>query len=128
MDYVLSPQQPLGATVTSIDLKDLQSYAAYPKIQEDLAIHKVLIFKNQGVLSPERQLAITRWFGDIETAGFVQHPKCPSRELLRVANDDSEGFTGFGDAGFHIDCSFLKNPNSVSIYHIINNPTEGATC
>ena len=86
-----------------------------------------LFFKNQGCISGERQIEITRWFGEIETAGFELHPKSPSRLILRVSNNEEEGFTNFGTGGFHIDGSFMENPNTHSIYHMVQAPSHGET-
>lgn len=40
----------------------------------------------------DRQIEITRLFGEVETAGFELHPKSPDRHILRVSNDENEGF------------------------------------
>ena len=37
---------------------------------------RLLIFKDQGIVSAERQLTASRWFGDIEST-FYKHPKSP---------------------------------------------------
>ena len=46
---------------------------------------------SQGVLTPERQLEIGRWFGKIEST-FYNHPKSPHRDIFRVSNDEAEGW------------------------------------
>lgn len=78
-------------------------------------------------MSGERQIEITQWFGEVETAGFDLHPKAPDRRILRVSNDDDYGFTGFGTSGFHVDGSFMEAPNNFSIYHMVQAPTQGET-
>jgi taurine dioxygenase len=52
--------------------------------------HTLLVFKDQGVVGHERQLEISRWFGEIEST-FFDHPKSPHRDIFRVSNDRSEG-------------------------------------
>lgn len=97
------------------------------KIKSDLSKYKLLVFRNQGTLSGDTQLRITGYFGDVEERGFEQHPKSPDRLILRVSNDEDEGFRDFGCAGFHIDGTFMEMPNTYSLYHIIATPTKGST-
>ncbi len=52
------------------------------------------MFKDQGVLPPERHLEVSRWFGEIEST-FFDHPKSPHRDIFRVSNDRNEGYTIF---------------------------------
>ena len=89
--------------------------------------HKVVVFRDQGILTGEEQIQISRWFGEMEDAGFEQHPKSPHRLILRVSNDENEGFREFGTSGFHIDGSFMEYPNDFSIYHITKVPDRGTT-
>ena len=87
---------------------------------------RLLIFKNQGIIPPERQLQISKWFGNIEST-FYDHSESPHRDIFRVSNDRNEGCTNVGRTGWHIDGSFQEKPFSHSIYHIIDCPREGAT-
>ncbi len=57
---------------------------------QDVRDHRLLVFKDQGVLAPERHLEIGRWFGQIEST-FYDHPKSPHRDIFRVSNDRTEG-------------------------------------
>lgn len=116
----------LGKIVQGIDLKLEVPAEVIKKIIEDVTQHRLLIFKNQGVVSAERQLEISRWFGTIEST-FYNHPKSPHRDIFRVSNDRSEGCTNVGRTGWHIDGSFQERPFSHSIYHIIECPSKGAT-
>ena len=59
-------------------------------IIEDVKKHRILVFKDQGIVSPERHLEIGRWFGQIEST-FYDHPKSPLRDIFRVSNDEEEG-------------------------------------
>ena len=49
-----------------------------------------MVFKNQGVISADRQLEIGRWFGQTIIT-FKSHPKSPHKGILRISNDESEG-------------------------------------
>jgi hypothetical protein len=115
------------AEVTGIDLSAELPETVVETIKKDLRVHKLLIFRDQGVISGEIQLRITRNFGEVEDRGFEQHSKSPDRLILRVSNDENEGFRDFGSAGFHIDGTFMEMPNAYSLYHIISNPRKGDT-
>ena len=127
--YQISPFQlhPFGAEIWGIDLKENIDHSTIEQIQQDVQKHRILIFKDQGIVSGSRQVEISRWFGELEIAGFERHQKSPSDFILRVSNDEEEGFRDFGTSGFHIDGSFMEMPNAYSIYHIICVPTKGDT-
>ncbi len=61
---------------------------------QDVTEHRLLVFKDQGVLPPERHLEVSRWFGELEST-FFDHPKSPHRDIFRVSNDRNEGYTIF---------------------------------
>ena len=117
----------LGVEIHDINLSANISSELLNKIKDDLHKYRLLIFRNQGVLSAEKQLEITKLFGEVESAGFVQHPKSPHRNILRVSNDENEGFKEIGTTGFHIDGSFMEMPNSYAFYHIITLSKLGTT-
>jgi len=124
--YTIKPLK-IGCEAFGIDL----SSKVIPKdiievIKKDVTDHRILVFRNQKNISPERHLEIGRWFGDIEST-FYNHPKSPLRDIFRVSNDKSEGYTNVGRTGWHIDGSFQDKPFSHSLYHIINVPSAGTT-
>ena len=88
--------------------------------------HRILLFRNQGIISGERQVEISRWFGPLEST-FYKHPASPHPEVFRVSNDQREGCTGVGRTGWHIDGSFQVAPFSYSLYHIVSVPSDGDT-
>jgi len=120
--YCLSALQ-LGAQVTGIDLAKEVSKEVVEVIKQDVRKHRLLVFRHQLNISPERHLQIGRWFGQIEST-FYNHPASPHRDIFRVSNDRSEGCTGVGRTGWHIDGSFQEAPFSHSIYHIIETPSR----
>lgn len=123
--YVLT-QLKLGASVTGIDLSKHVDQAVVERIKTDVRNQRILVFRNQESVTPERHLEIGRWFGDIEST-FYDHPKSPLRDIFRVSNDRREGCTNVGRTGWHIDGTFQPAPFSFSIYHSISEPTKGAT-
>ena len=125
--YDCKPLKLFGAEIRGLDLRDPVSDETVGALRRLLSRHKLLVFKGQDVVSGGRQVAITRWFGEVATAGFERHDASPHDAILRLSNDDAAGFRDFGTSGFHIDGSFLEKPNGVAIYHIISVPYEGAT-
>lgn len=123
--YELRPNK-LGRLVFGIDLRDPKSDQFKENIIRDVREHRLLIFKQQGVLSAERHLEVSKWFGRIEST-FFDHPKSPHRDVFRVSNDRNEGCTQVGRTGWHIDGSFQRHPFSHAVYHIIECPTLGET-
>jgi alpha-ketoglutarate-dependent taurine dioxygenase len=57
------------------------------QIKKDVHEHRLVIFKNQGVISGDRQVEISKWFGKLEST-FYKHPKSPHPDVFRVSNVD----------------------------------------
>ena len=57
MRYSLQPHS-LGRIVSGLDLKAAISQDVIKQLVNDVTEHRLLIFKNQGVVAPERQLEI----------------------------------------------------------------------
>ena len=122
----LDMKLPFGCQVSGISLsEDVKS--DIDMIKKCLSDHKLVFIRNQQTLAEDRQVQISRWFGDLENAGFECHAKSKSDFVLRLSNDPAEGLQNFGTSGFHIDCSFLPNPSSVSVYHMIQASKDGDT-
>ena len=81
----------VGCIVRGIDLNKPISDDVRTAVINDVTEHRLLVFKDQGVLAPERHLEISRWFGNVEST-FFDHPKSPHRDIFRVSNDRSEGY------------------------------------
>jgi alpha-ketoglutarate-dependent taurine dioxygenase len=116
----------VGAEVYGVDLKKDLSQDVVEAIKRDVHEHRVLIFKDQGIISGERQVEISKWFGELEST-FFKHPRSPHPDVFRVSNVSSEGCTNVGRTGWHIDGSFMHKPFSHSIYHMVNVPKTGDT-
>jgi len=69
------------------------NFAVIKQIQKDVTEHRMLIFKDQGIISGDRHVEISRWFGELEST-FYRHPKSPHPDVFRVSNDRNEGCTG----------------------------------
>lgn len=124
--YCLSPMEKLGAVVSGISLQKDLPQEAIEHIRRDVHKYGLLVFKSQGIISGERHVQISRWFGEPEST-FYKHPKSPHPDVFRVSNINSEGCTNVGRTGWHIDGSFQPAPFTHSLYHIVNVPKQGAT-
>lgn len=124
--YQISPLPLCGVEVRGIDLKQDVDPTVVERIKTDVHKYRLMVFRDQGVVSGERQVEISRWFGELDSP-FYKHPRSPHFDVFRVSNDDAEGCTGVGRTGWHIDGSFRECPYSHSIYHIISVPKEGDT-
>lgn len=116
----------IGVEVKNIDLKKPVSEEIVKQIVQDVHKHRLLIFKEQGVVSAGRHVDISRWFGDLEST-FYKHPKSPHPDIFRVSNCEEEGCTNVGRTGWHIDGSFMEKPFSHSLYHMVSIPKTGNT-
>jgi hypothetical protein len=67
------------------------------QIKKDVAAHRLLVFRDQGIISGQRHVEISRWFGELEST-FYKHPKSPHPDVFRVSNDRNEGCTGMKSA------------------------------
>ncbi|RZF38542.1 hypothetical protein LSTR_LSTR006137 [Laodelphax striatellus] len=123
--YKLFPNK-LGCIVRGIDLSTENRPEVIQKIKEDVTTHRILIFKDQGIVSGNRHVEISKWFGELESTCY-KHPKSPHPDVFRVSNDESEGCTGVGRTGWHIDGSFQPAPFPYSLYHMVSVPKRGAT-
>ncbi|XP_063222153.1 3-((Z)-2-isocyanoethenyl)-1H-indole synthase-like isoform X2 [Bacillus rossius redtenbacheri] len=123
--YQLTPVK-LGCEVRGVNLKTENRPEVIEKIKKDVTSHRLLIFKDQGVVSGERHVEISRWFGELEST-FYKHPRSPHPDVFRVSNDRTEGCTGVGRTGWHIDGSFQPAPFAYSLYHMVSVPRNGAT-
>mmetsp|Transcript_7352 Transcript_7352/g.18854 ORF Transcript_7352/g.18854 Transcript_7352/m.18854 type:complete len:285 (-) Transcript_7352:165-1019(-) len=127
MAYRLSPlSKGFGATVHGIDLRAEVAQSVVAQIKRDLLRHRLLVFKGQGRVSGERQIEISRWFGELHST-FAKHPRSPHPDVFRVSNDSNEGCTHVGRSGWHIDGTFLKEPFKVQTMHFWSTVRGGNT-
>lgn len=116
----------LGAEVTGVSLKDPVPEKIIKRIKEEVHKHRLLIFKNQGEITGDRHVEISKWFGELEST-FYKHPKSPHPDVFRVSNVEEEGCRNVGRTGWHIDGSFMKKPFCFSLYYMHSVPETGDT-
>lgn len=124
--YTIKPLPVFGIEIRDINLSEPQSESTVTAINEELTLHRLLVFRDQGIISGQRQVEISRWFGNLEST-FYKHPASPHRDVFRVSNDPSQGCTGVGRTGWHVDGSFQRAPFAVATYHIWSVPKKGDT-
>ncbi|XP_006818383.2 alpha-ketoglutarate-dependent taurine dioxygenase-like, partial [Saccoglossus kowalevskii] len=124
--YRLIPGK-LGCEVHGIDIGIPQPETVIALIKKDVTEHRILIFKNQHNISPDKHVEISRWFGELESSTISRHAKSPSDDILRVSNDAKEGLYNVGRKGWHIDGSFFPKPYSHALYQMVHVPMDGDT-
>ncbi len=111
----------LGAVVRGVDLSEPLDESMVAEIRKAFLAHHVLFFYDQD-LSPEAQLRVARYFGELDTHPFVEgteaHP-----EVIEIITepDDRLNFGG----GWHSDVTFLEEPDLGSILYAIEVPPFG---
>lgn len=126
MRRLLLKMKELGKIITDVNLNAPVSEQIIEQIKQDVHKHRILIFKNQGKVSGDRHVEISKWFGNLEST-FYKHPKSPHPDVFRVSNDEEEGCTNVGRTGWHIDGSFMRKPFSYALYHMYSVPQKGDT-
>jgi len=116
----------LGIEVHGVDLQRDPTPEIIDQLKKDVNLHRLVVFRDQGIISGKRQVEISRWFGELDST-FYRHPRSPDNNVFRVSNDESEGCTQVGRTGWHIDGSFQPEPFAYSLYHIVNVPEKGDT-
>ena len=125
-DYYTVKPRKLGVEVFGIRLNDEVSQDVIEQIKYDIHKYRIMIFRDQGKVSGKRQVEISKWFGELDSI-FHHHPKSPDSNVLRVSNDESEGATGIGRTGWHVDGSQQPVPFAYAIYHIYHVAEKGDT-
>lgn len=117
--YNITPILPhFGAEIRGFSLdgdKPLSSEIVN-RIKDDMNKYRVLVFKDQGRVSGKRQVDISKQLGRIEST-FYKHPRSPHPDIFRVSNDETEGCTGVGRTGWHIDGTFQEKPFKYQTMH-----------
>jgi len=126
MSFYTTTPIKLGCEVRGIDLKTENRTAVINQIKKDVDKHRIMVFKNQGEITGDRHVEISKWFGELEVT-FYQHHTSPHPDVFRVSNDPNQGCTGVGRTGWHIDGTFQPAPYAYSLYYMASVPKQGAT-
>ena len=125
-DYYKVKPAALGVEVFGIKLNDKVPQEVIDQIKQDVHKYRIMIFRDQGKVSGKRHVEISKWFGELEST-FYRHPRSPDLDVFRVSNDESEGCTGVGRTGWHVDGSFQPAPFAYALYHMYHVPKKGDT-
>lgn len=89
-----------GAVVENFDWQtQFLTSELIDSLKRDISTYRLLIFKNQNQLTPEKQVELSGLLGEIESS-FYKHPQSPHPDVFRVSNDPKVGCTGVGRTGY----------------------------
>lgn len=126
----------IGAEITDVDLSRPLDPVTFAEIREAIRRYRVIFFRDQD-LSNDALKAFGRNFGPLTPAhpisdGLEDHPEIWERKIdeyrVRRAHNDTlpPGRTPPRDyKGWHIDITFVANPNAYSILYGIEIPPYG---
>lgn len=120
----------LGAAITGVDLSRPIAETTRAEIRKAWLDHLVIVFPGQD-LSPERQIAYGRMFGELDdhkAVPFYRHPEHPEIYLItnkRIGGKESET----KDTGrlWHSDHSFTTRPTMATMLYCREIPPVGGT-
>lgn len=111
----------VGAVVRGVDLAAPLDPSTVAEIRKAFLEHHVLFLPDQD-LSPEAQLRVGRYFGELDTHPFVEGmDSLPEVIEIITEPDDRLNFGG----GWHSDVTFLEEPDLASILYAIEVPPFG---
>ena len=86
-----------GAEVIGLNLRQRPDPAVLEALQQQMAERGFLVFRGQGVLTPEEQIEASTYFGGQEIhSTHSAHPLSPHRHVFRLSNDAGAGIVGVG--------------------------------
>jgi taurine dioxygenase len=118
----------LGAAVTGVDLNKPLDAATRAEIQQAWLAHSVIVFPGQQ-LSPERQIAFGKLFGELDdhkAVPFYRHPEHDEIYLItnrKIGGKESQT----KDTGrlWHSDHSFTTHPTTATMLYCCEIPPVG---
>jgi len=137
----LRPITPItGADVFGVDLSRELAPATVAAIRAALLKHKVLVFREQDLTDAE-QIRFSRYFAPVTPAhpitnGLVEQPEIKQNILTRdrdeyapfdldIAHPLRPALRPRARAGWHIDITFVANPNSITFLRGVQIPAVG---
>jgi len=120
----------LGARVDGVDLRAIDN-ETFDAIHQAWLDHQVLLFRNQA-LADEDLVAFSRRFGDLDQAPVQETGRrfvdgIPEIYVVSNVVQDGEpiGSLGSGEAVWHTDMSYLRDPPKASALYALEVPAEG---
>lgn len=122
----------VGSRISGLDLSRPVSEEAYRRIRRELADRSVLFIPGQHGLSPDRQIAFSRRFGELEHH-VLQNFCLPGHPEIFVVSNIVENGRNIGayrgSKHYHSDLSYMKEPSMGSLFYCLECPEQGGeTC
>jgi taurine dioxygenase len=129
--YVKPIHSRFGAEIAGVDLAS-PSKAQVMEIQKAWAAHSVLLFRDQS-LGPGDLVQFSKHFGRLDPPPVNEDGKTFVQDfpdiyvVSNVLGDDGKpiGSLGAGEATWHTDMSYLKEPPDASMLYSIEIPSQG---
>jgi len=112
----------VGAEITGIDFAQLQPDAVFDRIRAELAVHGVLVFRDQQKLTIEEYVRLGQQFGELENNETLAHAEGFPQvgELIKEAGH----VTSIGDM-WHTDHTYLPRPMPFTMLRALELPAYG---
>jgi taurine dioxygenase len=139
-DLAIQPLTPItGAEIGGLDLRAELDAPTVKAIREALLRHKVLVFRDQP-LTDAQQVRFSRYFGRVTPAHPITNGLPEQPEIKRNVLSHGGEYTAFDvsvdhplrraggpklRAGWHIDITFVANPNSITFLRGVEIPSVG---
>lgn len=128
---IIPVSRHIGAMIDNVDLAKINDNL-FLAIFDAFDKHKGLLFRQQN-LSPEKLVAFSRRFGDLDHAPQMEKgqtavlgfPEIYIVSNILDANNEPIGSLGAGEAVWHTDMSYLSNPPDVSMLYALEIPPSG---
>jgi alpha-ketoglutarate-dependent taurine dioxygenase len=136
----VQPLTPItGAEVGGVDLRGELDPPTVKAIRDALLKHKVLVFRDQPI-SDAQQVRFSRYFGRVTPAHPITNGLPEQPEIKRNILSKGGEYTAFDvsvdhplrraggpklRAGWHIDITFVANPNSITFLRGVEIPPVG---
>ena len=104
----------MGAEITGIDLAADIDRRTFDAVRDHFLEHIVLVFRNQN-LPPERQVAFTARFGEVEAHPERSSPKVDGFPQVGILENRPDR-PGGGAAVWHSDISCAERPPALSVF------------
>jgi hypothetical protein len=139
-DLAIQPLTPItGAEVSGVDLRGELDPPTVKAIRDALLKHKVLVFRDQPI-SDAQQVRFSRYFGRVTPAHPITNGLPEQPEIKRNVLSTGSEYVAFDvsvdhplrragspklRAGWHIDITFVANPNSITFLRGVEIPPVG---
>jgi len=114
-----------GAEIDHVDLTRQLDPESVRAIDQAFTDHKVLVFRDQGAVSPRALLALAAHFGTPDVEHHPSHPPVDDIPSVKCLTTDGKGFNGTITDSWHCDGSPRTDTNWTSFLQAIDVPPYG---